>query len=864
MNIPRIGVTDRTIECVAESSSRAAAGPAETIIQNAAATCGSELHSAPANAPEIPGYAITGEIAKGGMGKVYAALDLTLNREVAIKMLLPGAQADRFLAEAKITARLPHPCIPPIHALGTASDGTPFLAMKLIRGRTLADELTRRESTGEVLSGLIVIFEQIAQAVGFAHSQAIVHRDLKPLNVMVGEFGEVQVMDWGLARQLSAPEELSGRAAGSLDATPAQTLAGSVMGTPGYMAPEQARGEAVDVRADVFALGAILATILTGQPAFAGTTVFESIRMAANADLSTTFSRLDDCGQDPELIAIAKQCLAADRMERPADGSAVAARIAWYRAGVDARFRQSEADRAEAVVREQEGRKRRRQLLTAAIVVTVVLLAGLSASLWQMRRAVVAEQRALEHAAEARRAGEATEEARQAEAKRAEGERLAREQAEKNLEFARNANETLGNVFAALDPAANYQTVAELRNALKTNLNSAAESIERSSPGSPLEVAHLQDTLGRSLQGLGEAVEAAAILEKALAARKQLLGADDPLTIGSRGMLAESYRAAGMPDKAIPLYEEALQLAERRLGAEHSDTLASMNNLAVGYHSAGLLDKALPLYERTLQIRRRNLGVQHPDTLASMNNLAAACFSQGNFAAAIPLYEETYAVMKELLGAEHLSTLTSMNNLGAVYIRAESCEKAIPLFAESLALRRRQLGPDHPETLTTLRNLGIAYCKTGAGESAAETLEEFVALQRKQFPEADPGFAALLEKNATDLLSCRQYVAAETMLRECLAIRESAMPDQWPTFHCCSLLGGALLGQDRHAEAEPLLLRGYDGLQTRASTIPPAATSRLPESLDRLIEFYRSTGRDEERAKYEATRATLNPQPTAK
>lgn len=135
----------------------------------------------PAGAPSIPGYRITAEIAKGGMGCVYAGHDLTLDREVAIKTLLPGANAERFITEAKITAKLPHPNIPPVHALGTLADGTPWLAMKLIRGQTLAKLLAsrRRESTdsGE-LSRFLQIFEQICQAVGFAHAQGIIHRDL--------------------------------------------------------------------------------------------------------------------------------------------------------------------------------------------------------------------------------------------------------------------------------------------------------------------------------------------------------------------------------------------------------------------------------------------------------------------------------------------------------------------------------------------------------------------------------------------------------------------------------------------------------------------------------------------------------------
>jgi serine/threonine protein kinase len=197
-----------------------------------------------AAAPNISGYAITEELARGGMGVVYAGRELKLNREVAIKTLLPGADASRFLTESEITARLPHPGIPPVYALGELDDGSPYLAMKLIRGRTLADLLKERSSPSDDLSKFIAIFEQIAQADGFAHEQGIIHRDLKPLNVMVGAIGEVQVMDWGLAKDLAAsPGRESGGAEFDSLSDVSQTTAGAIMGTPGYLAPEQARGE---------------------------------------------------------------------------------------------------------------------------------------------------------------------------------------------------------------------------------------------------------------------------------------------------------------------------------------------------------------------------------------------------------------------------------------------------------------------------------------------------------------------------------------------------------------------------------------------------------------------------------------------
>ncbi|MBY0460379.1 MAG: serine/threonine protein kinase, partial [Gemmataceae bacterium] len=152
-----------------------------------------------------PGYELLGEVGRGGMGVVYRARDLAFARDVAIKVLHPDfagdeAAARQFVAEAQITGQLVHPGVPPVHQIGTLPDGRPFLAMKLIEGDTL-DALIRRRLDRDRLLG---VFETLCQAVGFAHARGVIHRDLKPGNVMVGAFGEVQVMDWGLAKVLTA------------------------------------------------------------------------------------------------------------------------------------------------------------------------------------------------------------------------------------------------------------------------------------------------------------------------------------------------------------------------------------------------------------------------------------------------------------------------------------------------------------------------------------------------------------------------------------------------------------------------------------------------------------------------------------
>ena len=375
--------------------------------------------------PAVPGYRVVREIARGGMGCVLAAFDLGLDRPVALKILLPGANADRFIRESKITARLPHPGIPPVHALGTLADGSPFLAMKLIAGQTLAVEMKSADRPR-----LLQTFTQVCQAVGFAHSRSVIHRDLKPANVMVGAFGEVQVMDWGLAKDLTSREiadqprstetltepTIGTDANQTIDyrppgeATDDQTQAGSVLGTPAYMAPEQARAEAVDARADVFALGGILCAILTGQPPFRGKTVLEVIKRAGAADLADANARLDGCGAEVELVALCRRCLSPNPADRPANGQAVADRLTAYLHGVQERLQAAERERAVAEAKIAEQRKRQRLRLALAGVL-VLLVGGAGFGAWKAQQI------------ESARAAERSRQAAELERRRADTER---------------------------------------------------------------------------------------------------------------------------------------------------------------------------------------------------------------------------------------------------------------------------------------------------------------------------------------------------------------------------------------------------------------------------------------------------------
>jgi serine/threonine protein kinase len=235
-----------------------------------------------AEEPDLAGtrYRLLERVARGGMGVVYAAKDEKLERRVALKVLdVPGTDGDlanRIIREARVLARLEHPGIVPVHDVGTLADGRVFYTMKFVEGQ----RLDRFVETVESVQNRLRLFLRICEAVAFAHARGVLHRDLKPANIMVGPFGEVLVMDWGLAKILRSesqpadhpadPEatilEKPNQPTEDSDSTKSSVITGhgTVMGTPGYMSPEQARGEVevLDARSDIFSLGALLRFIL--------------------------------------------------------------------------------------------------------------------------------------------------------------------------------------------------------------------------------------------------------------------------------------------------------------------------------------------------------------------------------------------------------------------------------------------------------------------------------------------------------------------------------------------------------------------------------------------------------------------------
>jgi serine/threonine protein kinase/tetratricopeptide (TPR) repeat protein len=422
--------------------------------------------------------------------------------------------------------------------------------------------------------------------------------------------------------------------------------------------------------------------------------------------------------------------------------------------------------------------------------------------------------------------------------------------------------------------------------------DSAAQGLERTlGPDHPSTQTALHN-LGLALRDAGKLPEAIVLFERLRDIRIAKLGPDHENTLATLGNLAGAYGEVGRLPDAIALFERVRDGLIAKLGPDHPGTLTTLNNLAGAYRTARRLPEAITLYERVRDVQIAKVGPDHADTLTTLNNLGLAYRDAGRLPEAIALFERVRDARVAQLGPDHTATLNTLKWLGEAYWSTNQLDKSVPLFEELLERQEAKLGRQHLDTQFTVANLGInykdagrlkeaiplleeahqaakcssdlrsvasqlidAYAKAGENAKLAGLLHEQLAEARKSLPNDSPQLAGLLAQNGMSLLQQKKWVEAEPLLRESLAIREKTQPDVWSTFNTQSLLGGALLGQKKYAEAEPLLLAGYEGMKQREKSIPPQASTRIPNALDRLIELSTATNKPDDAKKWRAERA---------
>jgi tetratricopeptide (TPR) repeat protein len=887
--------------------------------------------TAPPAWPVLPGYEILSELGRGGMGVVYRARQTNLNRIVALKMLLAGDYAspqehDRFRAEAEAVARLRHPNIVQIFEIGEHVE-RPYLVLEYVEGGSLDGVLGGAPQNPRAAA---VMVETLARAVHAAHQQGVVHRDLKPANVLLAGDRTPKIADFGLAKQL--------------DAGTGRTPSDAILGTPSYMAPEQAAGKARSVgpAADVYALGAILYEMLTGRPPFRGETPLDTLQQVVSDDPLPP--RALQPKMPADMATICLKCLQKEPGRRYASAEELADDLHRFLAGEPIRARPiGPAARFY--------RWCRRKPAPAGLL--ALLVAGTGVSTWQAVRATAAErerdrqrQAAQEEADNARAVLDFLNESvlSQASAYKQAGAgaapdpdlkvRTALDRAAAGVagQFAGRprveiaVRTVLGNAYhdvSAYDAArAQFEEALRLsREALgddhpdtlkamndlgrtcldQGKYDDAEAFFSRAREGYSRRYGEEHETTLSARNNLANVVqmrgdldgaealyrevleverrvlgeghegtqktrvnlallyqtrcryrEAEQLLNTVIESQRQTFGEGDPRTLHARRNLAALYQAEGQNEKALPMLREVFEASQRLFGDVHEDTCTARNNLAVCHVELEQLDEAEPLYQRNLEVQQRSLGEAHPHTLGTLGNLAGLYFARGKFEQAEPLMVKTLAILRRTRAADSPDVLLAMHNLAAVYFRQGKYAEAEPLFVEAVAGYRKVLGEEAGNTLVVTDGLAVLYRNWGKDDQAEQLFERERAARLRQPGGADdPRTAKVLVSLGLIRLRRKKAAEAEPLLRAALRIYQKRMPEGWYCFDVQTFLGECLTAQAKYAEAELLLLAGYEGMRQRAKTIPPDA-DYLAKAGQRVVRLYEAWNKPEQAAEWRA------------
>ncbi|MHC4223569.1 MAG: tetratricopeptide repeat protein, partial [Planctomycetota bacterium] len=780
-------------------------------------------------------YHLVGEVARGGVGVIMKSRDEDLGRDVAMKILLED-HADkeeivqRFIEEAQIGGQLQHPGIVPVYEIGLLADKRPYFTMKLVKGHTLSALLQNRSDPAEGRQHYIAAFEKACQTMAYAHARGVVHRDLKPSNIMVGAFGEVQIVDWGFAKVLGqggvedekrAKEQISYlsiiETIRSSGGEGSQSVAGSVMGTPAYMPPEQALGsvDKMDERSDVFCLGGILCETLTGLPPYTGDGE-DRIMKAVQANLKEAFQRLDKCGADRPLIDLTKKLLSPGRNNRPANAGVVAQQVSEYRASVEERVRKSQLAEVEAKAqaetarlkaleqkRHAEEEKRRRVLtmaLAAAVLLCVLIVGG--GYLWaagesQARLAETTRRvnAALEEAAKlgglakAAAVGELGPWERALEAANLAKDRASGEEIDPDL--LGRVDATLKEFINGRDAARHLAAKRKREIAIQGRL---AEIRDRSGdplegPKADAEYAQAFQDYGVDLLKLNEAAAAERLRESAI--RVELAAAlDDWAWVRARGGdRAFSLKLRKIAQNSDPDAQRmALRDAITRADKGSLQTFAKTSNLTkLSAPTARLLANALAYAgDRKEAVAVLRTGrKEHPGDVWLNFDLAywLTTMEEPRWLEAVRYYTVALALHPKSAGIR--------NNLGSALIEIGEHKRAVDNLREAidlrpgyaraqlnlgLALRRGEMGEGivelkkavdlNPGYALAYHHLGVAYRKKKEHEEAIKNYREACRLD----PELDVAHFDLVEA----LIENEQVDEAVAFCLEVLKKQESA------------------------------------------------------------------------------------------
>jgi tetratricopeptide (TPR) repeat protein len=759
---------------------------------------------------QIGMYSLVKELGEGGMGIVYQARqEKPIRREVALKIVKPGMDSRqviaRFEGERQALAMMDHPNIARVIEAGATAAGRPYFVMDLVEGMPITQYC---QTHGLSPRQRLEVFLPVCEAIQHAHQKGIIHRDIKPSNILVEERDGrpvPKVIDFGIAK---ATEQ-------RLTEATASTQVGSIVGTLEYMSPEQAdlTTQNIDTRSDIYSLGVLLYKLLAGVTPLEGKTDYlEMLRAIREEDPPPPSARV---GQTEakllrgELDWIVGKALEKDPNRRYETAAALARDIRRYLGGEPV-----EAGAPSATYILRKFAHRYRVWLGVAAAFLVILAAAAAISILEAVKATRAQQET-----------------------KAVNDFL--------------QNDLLAQTSANRQAQGGNRPDPDLK--VRTLLDRAAAGVGRKFASQPLAEAAIRQTIGEAYSGLGLDREAWPHLERALELRRRLLGEQHPDTLASMDAMAGTDSD---PQRGEALLRKTLEGRRRVLGPEHPDTLATMGQLGQFVIGQKKYGEAEDLLTRLLEVQRRVLGEESEDALGTTNDLANLYLWAGRPAQAEALFARLMEAERRSLGAEHPLTLLAMNNLGVAQQSQGKFAAAEALLVQVVEAQKRTMGAEHPVTLNVMDSLAMVYSRSGRYTEAEALFRKILDGYQRVGGEESSGTLITMVTLGDVYLAEGKFAEAEALMRHCLPILDRKAPQRWRRFFAQSLLGESLAGQKKFAEAEPLLVSGYEGMIQREAGVPPLNPRREREKMDLagwwIVDLYRSWSKPEQAAKWQA------------
>lgn len=750
-------------------------------------------------------------IGAGGMGEVYKGLDTKLERKVAVKAIGSKARRDpkskaRFLREARALSQLKHPNICQIYGYIEEKEND-FLVLEYIEGKALKQKIYE----GMEKSQKMKVAEQIAKVLKAAHEKGIVHRDLKPSNVMLTKEEEIKVLDFGLARfieprlrhirkkkdeqqmlpsisfaDISAdepeqtltlsqePTESTAKDSESIEDVTMKTQQGQIMGTPIYMSPEQARGEAVGPAGDMYSFGLILQEMFMEQPPYQESDGSITLIEKAARGESLPVSRIR-----PELETLINRLKSMAPAARP-----------------------TAVETVERLVQIREKPKRRLRQFAAAAIISAFVLLAIKYTLdidRERKQAIQARDEAtnvVEFLVDLFEVSAPSEARGNTITAREILEKGAREieqgLAEQPLIRARMM-ETIGTVYRKLG------LYKEAKPLLKRALEIGQSRLSNKSP----RLAEYLLSLALLYDDQGKYDEAEKLTQKSLKIREEALSSDHPdfaESLLELGWL--SYRKGNFTD-ADSNFQRSLEIREKAYGPHHPDVAESLEALGHMNYIRRRFKEAEPYLERAIEIRETIQGMDHPDLARSLSNLANVYYYQNRFEEAKQLYERSMDIRQKALGQIHPDVANNLDNIGILFHAQGKLDEAITYYQQALEIRRKSLGESHPQAASSYDALARIYHGQGQFEKAAEFFQTALNIYEKTLGPDHAQLPETMDNLALVYHMMGRNAESEALYKRGLIIREDTWgPDHYRVYKSLDHLGYLYTMNERYDEAE--------------------------------------------------------------